>query len=434
MRSVALVSALVLVGCDSGGDPMAPTHAPTFVSLAFPAEPQLDVLVVMDNSSEMLRGAVTALGSAMPAFFAAIETDGMLPDLHFGVVTSDLATLGVNIGDPACAMSDRGHLQNVDCPEVTGGYVADITDGMGGRMTNYTGTLASAVSCLLDVGQGGCGYEQHLEAMKVAIDDTDTFNSGFFRPTAQLAVLIMADDDDCSPDDPAFFGPESAALGPLDRFRCFEFGVTCAEADPRAIGPRTACAPRSNSFLHEIQRYLDVLDAERPGRYSIHTITGTPEPVDVAAGTPSGNTVSPSCMRAGDGSARPGIRLASFAGATADFGSSSSICEADFAGALTAFGDRVHDRMRGQPCLRGEAWDSDPMVDGLQPACTAVLTEQQAPPVDLLPCDATASNPPCWRLVADPACGAAPADLRIDAVGVTQSLGRHVQAHCEILE
>ena len=431
MRSVALASALVLLGCDSGGDPIAPVHAPTFVSLAFPAEPQLDVLFVVDNSSDMIVDAVTGVAAALPAFFTAVDGAEVRPDLQVGVITPNLSTLGVSTGIPGCMVSDRGHLQNIDCPAVTGAYVADITDGMGGRMTNYSGSLESAVSCLMNVGTTGCDFEQPLEALKTAIDNTDMFNTGFFRPTAHLAVLFVTSQDDCSPDDPSFFGPETPQLGPLDRFRCFEFGVTCAEY-PRAPGVHTACAPRSSSFLHEMQRYLDVLDAERPGRYSVHAIAGAPEPVEVGEAA-SGPTLNPSCMR-GASPATPGIRLASFTQGLFDFGSSSSICESDYTGTLTAFGERIHDRMKGQPCLRAEAWDSDSAVEGLQPQCNAVLTEQQAPPVDLLPCDATASNPPCWRLVADPACGAAPADLRIDAVGVTNSLGRHVQAHCEVLE
>jgi hypothetical protein len=432
MRSVALASALVLLGCDSGGDPMAPTHVPTFVSLAFPAEPQLDVLLVVDNSPDMMVDAVAAVASALPAFFTAVSGAEGLPDLQVGVVTTDLSTLGVATGDQRCMTSDRGHLTNLDCPQVTGPYVADITDGMGGRMTNYTGSLENAVSCLMNVGVEGCGFEQPLEAMKTAIDNTDMFNTGFFRATAHLAVLFVTNHDDCSPDDPAFFGPDSPALGPLGPFRCFEFGVACAEPDPRAPGARTECAPRPSSFLHEMQRYIDVLDAERPGRYSVHAIAGAPEPVAVG-GDASQPVLNPSCMR-GANPATPGIRLDALAEGLFDFGSSSSICEPDFDATLTAFGERIHDRMKGQPCLRGEAWDSDPAVDGLQPACWVVLTEQQAPATDLLPCDATASNPPCWRLVADPACGAAPADLRIDAVGVNASLGRHVQARCEILD
>jgi hypothetical protein len=439
MRSVALVSAVVVVcACDSGGGVPGPMHEPTFVSVALPAEPQLDVLIVMDNSPAMLVDAVADLGAALPAFFTAITGDGALPDLQIGVVTSDLSTLGVNIGDPGCATSDRGHLQNIDCPDVTGAYIADISDGMGGRMTNYDDalTLDAAVSCLMNVGTDGCGFEQHLEAMKVAIDDTDMFNTGFFRQTAQLAVLIVGDEDDCSPDDPAFFGPDTPQLGPLDSFRCFEFGVTCAEPDPRAEGAHTACAPREGSFLHGMQRYLDVLDAERPGRYAVHGIFAPAEPVMVTQRTPMGQTtprptLAPSCMRDGGGVAVPAVRLDAFVDLTGDFGSSTSICEPDFTGAMTAFGERVRDRMRGQPCLRAEAWDADTATDGLQPECAVVLTAQDAPPAPLAACDAAVTNPPCWRLVADPACGAAPTDLRLDAVGITPMLGRHVQARCE---
>jgi len=42
----------------------------------------------------------------------------------------------------------------------------------------------------------------------------------FYVPR-QLAVVILADEDDCSVSDPTFFDPSSATLGPLQSFRCF---------------------------------------------------------------------------------------------------------------------------------------------------------------------------------------------------------------------
>jgi hypothetical protein len=57
--------------------------------------------------------------------------------------------------------------------------------------------LAQAFSQLASVGTNGCGIEQHLEATKRALDG-NPLNAGFVRDSAFLAVIVIADEDDCS--------------------------------------------------------------------------------------------------------------------------------------------------------------------------------------------------------------------------------------------
>ena len=50
------------------------------------------------------------------------------------------------------------------------------------------------------VGASGCGFEQHLSAMSRAF--ANPANASFLRAGANLAVVIVADEDDCSILDP----------------------------------------------------------------------------------------------------------------------------------------------------------------------------------------------------------------------------------------
>ena len=71
-------------------------------------------------------------------------------------------------------------------------------------------------------------------------DTPPEVTAAFFRPEANLAIVILADEDDCSLLDPALLGT-SAELGPLSAFRCFEHGVVCDPDAPRS--PRGGARP-----------------------------------------------------------------------------------------------------------------------------------------------------------------------------------------------
>jgi hypothetical protein len=119
-------------------------------------------------------------------------------DLHVGVTTT-----GINATNPAC-------------PGGAGGGEAGRlfpANGSGPRLfTNATPNLGQALQQAVQVGE--CGFEQQgLEAMRRALtsplvdhaDDPRTplpsdGNLGFYRQTASLAVVVVSDDDDTSPD------------------------------------------------------------------------------------------------------------------------------------------------------------------------------------------------------------------------------------------
>src|ERR1041385_8192526 len=65
----------------------------------------------------------------------------------------------------------------------------------GARQKNYSGTLEDTFTQIANAGTNGCGFEQHIEAVKRALNNNPA-NAGFLRPTAYLAVILILDEDD----------------------------------------------------------------------------------------------------------------------------------------------------------------------------------------------------------------------------------------------
>lgn len=68
-----------------------------------------------------------------------------------------------------------------------------------GTSRNFTGNLAEVVGCMLDVGTSGCAYTHPLQAARVALTASAApENVGFLRPDADLLVVFVGAEDDCS--------------------------------------------------------------------------------------------------------------------------------------------------------------------------------------------------------------------------------------------
>jgi hypothetical protein len=403
--------------------------------------PQLDVLFVIDNSGSMLEEQQT-LARSFSAFADALgQLPGGLPDLHLGVVSSDMGTLEIPTGDPACSDSDQGHLLKGDpdlgnqCLQVNGNYLVDVDDGAGGRATNFTGTLADAFGCIAAIGKNGCGFEQHLASMKAALDDNPV-NTDFLRSDALLAVVVIADEDDCSAADPAFFGAETLELGPIDSFRCFEKAVACTEGrdvDLRVAGIKTGChVDETQTYLHHVAEYVDFLRGLKsdPEDVVVVGITGDPEPVEVGTRMPMGGTMPradlvPSCayttIDGATNTADPAIRLRTFLDGFPHRNAASTVCAADYTSAFVRAGALI--RRMNEPCFEEAI---------AQPAdCDVALVSGTTTPLGQ--CDAAITSRPCWHLVADPRCADTPTGLAIvvesDAPLTPET---HVHATCRI--
>jgi hypothetical protein len=203
----------------------------------------------------------------------------------------------------------------------------------------------------------GCGFEQPLEAMYLALDQNPA-NAGFLRDDAVLAILFLTDEDDCSATDGSVFDNTQTAidtpLGPLTSYRCFEFGITCDVNDRTTLGERTGCVPRDDAgaLLHPIRRYVDLLGSLRdPGRIVVAAIAGPPDGNSVTVGLDEYEQpdLEPSCIAA-SGAAIPGIRLSAFVNrVTAPVeqdGAYASVCQNSFTTALVSLGTRIAARMQ----------------------------------------------------------------------------------------
>jgi hypothetical protein len=334
---------------------------------------------------------------------------------------------------PGCAgVGDGGRLHPPTCGDLDGDFVIDVA-GPGGRRRNYSGDLIGAVACLADVGTDGCGFEMPLEAMHEAL--MPGRNPGFRRPGADLAVVFVTDEDDCSTfAGNLFLDPDatvSSALGPRTSFRCFEFGVTCdAVPDPRAPGPRTGCTPRDDSaYLYGVDRYLArlgeledeggaVMLALLAGRFDRET--RAVEVVD-DGGVP---TLAPSCrtgpVQAGVG---PPIRLDAVIEAMAPRAARAALCDADLRPAMAPIATRIRER-RPAACLDRRLADQAPDLPGLQHRCRGVdrrfvslggtSAELELPPCSL------GGDGDCWSLVTAPLlCPDAPDQLHAEIRRVT---------------
>jgi hypothetical protein len=404
----------------------------------------IDILWVIDNSGSMEQEQVS-LARNFPEFVRVLEgIEGGLPDIHMGVVSSDMGTAPHDI-DAKCEDSDNGVLQVLDCPALDGGvrYIEDISTGEeGGRQRNYTGDLADQFSCMAQLGINGCGFEQHLGAMKAALENTDE-NAGFLRDDAFLAVIFIQDEDDCSTFDNDIFGgagddDRDSEFGEYSSFRCFEYGTDCEPSAERETGPRDNCVPADDSpYIEPVATYVDFLRnlKDSPNQVIVAEVTGPTEPVIVGEdpdSQPRANQlwVEPACVVCPGGgddcsasfgsegealvAAAPSIRMKAFLDGFPQRSTFQSICnynketdDVDLSGALTQIALLLK-RVVGNPCIEGNLADSNPNQDGRQVECKVsdvrdldLETEEEFP---IASCDDSGSAP-CFRLAEDPSCG-----------------------------
>jgi hypothetical protein len=277
----------------------------------------------------------------------------------------------------------------------------------------------------------------HLEAMYRALQPGR--NPGFLRPDAYLAVIIIADEDDCSTADGAMFADPTAgltsALGPRTSFRCFEFGVECDDdPDPRAFGTRTGCRPRPASpYMIEVGHYVDFLKSLKasPDLVMVAGIVGVDDAAHTVVVGPDGQTptnpaVQKSCFLVdpddpNDGAAPP-IRLGAFLRSFA-IAPQTSICSPTLEGPLQEIAANLK-RLIHDPCLVRPLADVDPLTPGPQYQCSVLEVtdphgEGRAETVVPACADDGAARP-CWRIAPNleecPATAGNPDQLAIDVV------------------
>jgi hypothetical protein len=445
-RAATAILVASLAACSSKS-PKQPLDAPPPPDDVAPLPPftqhitgDLDLLFVVDNSAST-SDKQTVFAQNFPAFVAALDAfPGGRPNLHLGVVTTtvDIGVQGFGPGCPSPAAADNGLFVNTPrvatgCSGPTGRFIFDVKNSAGGRTVNYPGTLDQVFSCIAQVGATGCGFEAPLEGMKRALDGTHPENAGFLRTGANLAIVIITDEDDCSVRDASLFGLGSAAAGPGD-FRCQPLYAYTCDQPISASGPGTYdnCTVRTGSYLADPGYYYAFLTSLVPAASLYVAVIGGDPATSIQTGmitTPFSQSLAlePSCTATINGNTaigRPGIRLASFAQQLGGHGLYQSVCQSDYSSALSQIGALV-DRI-ASPCLTGaiDTTDTDGANPGLQPACKVWESGATIPMCQMI--DAATPDPasaaPCVWFGADAVCAGTPAQLALHIVGGTTPL------------
>jgi hypothetical protein len=276
-----------------------------------PLARELDVLFVIDTSASMVEEQ-HQLALAFPAFVNAVA--GTFDNLRVGVISSDLGA-GPHALENCAPGGSGARLLNTPRTPGCGAPTDPYLEIDQGRVTNAAETdPGAAFSCIARLGTNGCGFEQPLEALRLALDGAEPggtgINAGFVRPSAMLAIIVVTDEDDCSAADGAqLFDPNNTdQLGPLNSFRCFEYGVRC-DSGGRAPGPRTGCRPAEPGLLHGLSRYADFLAGLKTSAFDLFfaVVAGPSDPVEVKLDGDS-PILAESCSSS-LGSAAPAVRL-----------------------------------------------------------------------------------------------------------------------------
>ncbi len=349
-----LALAMVAAGCGAGDGAVEWRDAGELIVEPGPINRDVDLLFVVDNT-DSITDEQHALVMAFPRLVSRLASAGPLPNLHIGLVSTDLGVGPFSV--PGCTMDgDRGVLMNrpmvAGCRPPQGRFIKDV-ESPTGRVRNYVGGLEETFGCIARIGIDGCDREQSLEAMRRALDGSLAENGEFLRPNALLVVIIMGEDDDCSARGPALFDPADETLGPATRYRCFEYGVVCKPSgqDRRSIGPRTDCRSDEQSrYLHSVGSYVDFLVRLKGSRSRVvvGAIVGTGK-VEVGEFTTGEPVVLASCASMSHGLAAPGIRLSEFARSFGFNGFVDSICQDGYGAGLERIADRINQLIGSPP-------------------------------------------------------------------------------------
>lgn len=388
MRRTLLCCACLVAGCfqsysdvDGGPDaprddarvdvrPDGPTDTPVDPAVVLDLEqggaPPVDVIVLVDNSGSM-GSEQAALVARFPELIVELMDPPLDPstgrpvhppveDLNLAVISPDMGTAGFTLTtcEPALG-GDNGCFLHEPSPGV-GGCAPAYPTFLSRNRENadlYSATqLAQDFTCVAVLGTTGCGFEQHLAAMRAAVTTNAApggCNAGFLRADSILVLIFVSDEDDCSvrPEHPEMFDQSRTDLGHVN-IRCF--------AHPEFVTP--------------VEDYVTALRAVRPDpeRLVLGFIVGVPpdapqcigpgdeldgclslpamlEQIDPA--TPS--QLVPSCNTS-MGLAMPPRRFVQLARAFGSQAHVDSVCKTDWGGSFPPITGRLVEPLE-QACL-----------------------------------------------------------------------------------
>lgn len=327
---------------------------PRVVELGTPVK--LDLLFMIDDSPSMEEEQAN-LARNFPRLMDELhKLPTGFPDLHLGVVSSDLGAGTAALPD-ACGVpqGDRGVLQvGPSCGvDTTRGRYLISRDG--GSNNNFQGDIGDVFACMAALGTQGCGFEHQLQSVRLALSGLVAENTGFLRPDAHLAVVYITDEDDCSaPSDTTIFG--SNISGQDSSLRCSLYGHLCDGAPvPAAVfsAPLEECSadPKGGGRLIPVQTFIDDMKKLPTQSVTVSVIGGWPSNTsdavyaigyDATATYDRGLLTSIPICKSANGRANAGLRMKQFADAFAGAGKILSICQDDFSNAMTQIGQLIN--------------------------------------------------------------------------------------------
>jgi hypothetical protein len=377
----------------------------------------VDVVFMVDDSSSMTP-LQTKLTAAFPAYIAALKAlPGGLPDIHIGVVSSSMGS-GRNPSIDHCPTGgDQGvfhtmPLGGAPCMRASLNAGQSFIIDVGGQ-TNYTGDISDVFACIALLGANGCGFEHQLASVARALGadgaPAPAQNANFLRADALLQIILLTNEDDCSaPPDSDLFDSSSSTvsdpLGPLQSYRCNEFGHLCGgqmppRQPPGEVDLSGTCVSNENGPLVAIGDYVKAIKALKSdaSRVLVSAITGPPTPYKVnigpsqVKGDPSmWPFVEHSCMGPSPDLtyADPAVRIAQWTAAFGENGLFQSLCATDFTGVLQAIAAQVENAF-GPACLPA-------IVNPLRCGFTDNPPAATGPSTPLRTCTSSADIGPCW--------------------------------------
>jgi MYXO-CTERM domain-containing protein len=419
-RPITLMIGLVLAAggaCTSGNSELPANEQVTGASTA--QSNKVDILLMVDNSSSMTSMQQKMLAQ-FPVFIQSLSAlPGGLPDLHLAVISSDLGAPS----DSAIGCTDSGDGGNFFfrptgiCTDSTLQAGATfITDDATGATKNFSAPdpngLSSVLQCIALLGSSGCGFEHQLASVARALgadgSPAPAGNAGFLRPDAQLAIIMLTNEDDCSA--PASSTPLpiysleggddtlASVGGPLGNYRCNGApfgGHLCKDptgADPNALAQPPLNPPADASGNPLSLTFADC-ESDDTGSSALITVSSLVAGIKALKGPtgpaivvgaivsptapytvawqpgfgPSANELIPnvehSCGPTTDGSfGDPAVRIAQFVQAFGDNGVTESICDTTFSPAFSLITSKIAEHLPGGT---GPTGGSDSGVGGV---------------------------------------------------------------------
>jgi hypothetical protein len=272
----------------------------------------VDILFVIDNSGSMFQEQ-ESLVKSFPKFIQQIEAiQPKIKSYHIGVVSTDVGSGPHTFTGSSCKPGgDEGKLQNAPVGTGCSGSYPKFLEGP-------SATMADDFGCVAALGTGGCGFEQQFEAALRALSG-QSYNDGFLRKNAPLAIIFITDEDDCSAADNKLFDPaQVGSLGSL----------------------KTRCVAHTE-LLKPVTDYVSAFKAlkDNPDRLVVAAITGPPGKVVIDESKFAGQV--PICSSTEFGEAAAGNRFGELVTAFGDRGVQRSLCDGKLDQALEVIGKAI---------------------------------------------------------------------------------------------